>query len=287
MELTRGQRARFVRDGYLALDGRIDGDIVEPARNVTQRAMANGDHDTTYQGDRYEHVTGFEDTTPFSRLKHELYADATDLVGDPLERPPDEVSIPEDLQVKVKHPESVRLGGVAPRRARDGHVDGYGYLFREPSLETAGEYTYTTIGVVTYLNDVNPGGGGFTVYPGTHWVAQAYYRNHSLESPGHTGTLPAIDDDGGWDYGRALRDQVRSREVTGPAGTVVLFHNKLVHGVGVNQRDQPRIAAITRFTHEQGEKRNREAARDIWQLWPGLDDVCTDPETTCVLEGLE
>ncbi|HYJ06680.1 MAG TPA: phytanoyl-CoA dioxygenase family protein [Chthoniobacterales bacterium] len=141
-------------------------------------------------------------------------------------------------------PEYVRgLYPVFPTRSRapHGHCDRHKFQ----------------VGVVLYLSDVLTGGGGFTVWPGSH---------HEIAR--HHGTL------GGEDrlptYEAALKEVERSTrpvEVTGPAGTVVFWHQRLVHTAGINTRRTVRHATLCDFKNATFLSAADSVAADSWSTW--------------------
>jgi ectoine hydroxylase-related dioxygenase (phytanoyl-CoA dioxygenase family) len=261
--LSEQQRRRFKRDGYLVVTDALDDDLVEEGRETLAAAVPediDDPDDVVGEGGRSPEPDA---TAPFGAINDRLYDYATALVGDELVAP--DVS---HLQFALRYPRDLRLGAHHDRTPSFGHLDAYGPGFRDE-----GEYGGFTVGATVYFDDVVERGGGFTVWPGSHWVAADYYADHSVESPGYHGHLPAIDDDGGWDYTRRLDEQARSHEIAAPGGSVILWHNKLTHAAGVNQSPNVRIAGIQRFSRHDHDEIKRDAADKPFKYWPALEEV--------------
>ena len=98
----------------------------------------------------------------------------------------------------------------APAR---GHIDGYG-----PGGWSGG----FMLGATTYLEEVEPGGGGFYFWPDSHLPVQEYFRENPEQIDGSF-TNRDDWDDRGWGL---FSDRCSSppREFTGAAGDVILWH---------------------------------------------------------------
>lgn len=273
---SEAQRRSFKRDGYLCLQEELDDHYIAEARKRLWDALPFSHHTIGTTDAQYLLVEEdqLSDLTPFRRLCDQIYEYADALVGGVLDNPQDSFSIPDDMTLPMNLPDGTRLDKTHQRANNHAHIDGFGDHFRDP--ETDETYVYNTVNAVVYFNQVVPGGGGFVVYPGSHHVVADYFETHSLESPGWTGYLPAINDDGGWHYSRQLGTQIRDLELTGGPGTLILYHNKLLHKAGFNQREQVRMAGITRYTHQRGSEIAREAGTDLWRFWPAMDDISVD-----------
>ena len=155
-----------------------------------------------------------------------VIAAATDLIGDPVE------------------PEYVRgLYPVFPvRKGRaKGHCDRHKFQ----------------VGVVLYLSDVLPMGGGFTVWPGSHRVMARQHRTLGGEERFDT-------------FEAALAEVQRSTvpiEIAGPKGTMVLWHQRLVHTAGINQRPAVRHATLCDFKNEAFLAMADAEGEDLWSTW--------------------
>lgn len=260
--LTDEQRRQFVRDGYLVIEDGIDDDLVEAAFAKIADALPE-DVDDPEQlrgvGSRSPDVDADEE---IGAINQRLYEYGRELVGDELAKPGS------GTQLALRYPQELRLSAHHDRRPHVGHLDGFG-----PGYQQTGQYSGFTVAGNVYFDDVPDRGGGFTVWPGSHWVAANYFEDYALNTPGQGGKLPAIDDDGGWDTSRFLSDQLRSKELNAPAGTVILWHNKLVHTSGVNQSDRIRMAGITRMSRADKDDILEDAADKPFKYWEGVTDL--------------
>ena len=141
-------------------------------------------------------------------------------------------------------PEYVRgLYPVFPTRSRapHGHCDRHEFQ----------------VGVVLYLSDVLPAGGGFTVWPGSHHEIARQHRTLGGEDrlPTYEAALTEI--------GRSIKPV----EVTGPAGTVVFWHQRLVHTAGINTRRTVRHATLCDFKNDTFLSAAESVAADLWSTW--------------------
>lgn len=128
--------------------------------------------------------------------------------------------------------------------------------------------------MAAYYDDLPPGGGGFTVWPGSHvpiheeqWRAfldgERHTDDHLTERRAGGYTDPAI---------RRARAETAPVETHGPAGTVVLWHTKILHMAGQNRStDVIRQATIYAFAKTPAsvpdERMTDESNLDIWRDW--------------------
>ncbi|HEX6970994.1 MAG TPA: phytanoyl-CoA dioxygenase family protein, partial [Limnochordia bacterium] len=102
-----------------------------------------------------------------------------------------------------------------------------------------------------------PFSGNLTVWPGTHRLYEAYFREHGPEAL--LNGMPPIE----------LPEPV---QLTGRAGDVVLCHYQLAHGVAMNVSPHVRYAVYFRLTYSERQDW-RAPMTDIWLEWPGMRDV--------------
>ena len=90
--------------------------------------------------------------------------------------------------------------------------------------------------VSAYIDDLPPGCGGFTVWPGSHariWTEQwEAFRGGEK----HTDKSRAVRRAGGYSDPviTRIKDDTEPVDCHGPAGTVVLWHTKILHMAGLN-----------------------------------------------------
>ena len=125
-----------------------------------------------------------------------------------------------------------------------------------------------------YLDDLPPAGGGFTVWPGSHipiWEGQwAAFK----EGEKHTDKHLEVRKAGGYADPAILRARAETEPVDtyGSAGTVVLWHTKILHMAGQNTtRDVIRQATIYGYLKTPAAVPDDLAADDagagIWRDW--------------------
>ncbi|MEC9377498.1 MAG: phytanoyl-CoA dioxygenase family protein [Candidatus Latescibacterota bacterium] len=112
-------------------------------------------------------------------------------------------------------------------------------------------------GVVAYMDDVDPGGGGFRVWPGSHRrfyydFETAYQRepNERYEpDKAEIGAGPSVD-------------------CYGKAGDVVLWHHRIGHMAAPNTTRRIRQAVLYDFRKDDWETTQSEPpAQDMWKGW--------------------
>ena len=85
-----------------------------------------------------------------------------------------------------------------------------------------------------YIDDVPPNSGGFTVWPGSHTRIWREQWKAFQEGEKHTDKHLAVRKAGG--YSDPVIDQIKADtqplDCHGPAGTVVLWHTKILHIAG-------------------------------------------------------
>lgn len=292
--LTSAEKRRFKRDGFLVIDEGIDPGLCATARDVLWDAVPedrddpeswferDGDHDEIlHRNSSSESASRFTDVAPFERIFRQVYEYAEELVGEGELAPPDErptehclhgghlmasrvdggAVVDHDGAVGpiLQYPSDVRDDATEPFDYRDGwHVDGatgpYG---------TNDEVSYLpfTIACAVYFDEVVPRGGGFTVWPGSHWITEEYFETRSYED--YIADQDALDD---LEPGPAF-------EITGGPGTLVLWHHNIVHGAAPNRSERIRMAGFQRMAHRDVADVGQSALSDVWKMYPALRDV--------------
>lgn len=261
------ERRAFARNGFLVLDDLLSRERVDDAHGAVVDAMdADPDDPEQVIGAGYEVAVEGADQAPFTAIAENLFPAAEALVGEGVLAPPGS-----GMQVALNFPDEDAAAPVHGPKAVEGHLDGYAAFDENP------EVTTFQLGAAVYLDDVGPRDGGFTVWPGSHRVAANYFEDHALESLGgkpDNSQLPAMGDEPGeWDYERRLHEQSDPYEISGDAGTVVLWHGLLTHAAGINTGEGVRMAAISRFSREDQDEVRRDAARSLFEYWPAMAGV--------------
>lgn len=249
--LSPEQRERFYHNGFVVLQDVIPQAVLDDALDVVIETVPEDvtDFEALVAGPDDRHYwNDLADMAPFHQLNDHLHTYAEELVGADRLQPPSEFT-----QVAVRYPTGeFPSTSEHPVTAVDGnpHVD----IFRD-----SGELSPFTIGATTYLDDVHPRGGGLSIWPGTHWRVAEYLSEYGVDSFSNEKA------------GEVVGSRATPFEVTGSAGTVVLWHNLLVHTGGCHLGREPRIAAFTRFLRSNEEKTSYDAARNPFKYWDGVE----------------
>ena len=129
-----------------------------------------------------------------------------------------------------------------------------------------------------YIDDLPPASGGFTVWPGSHtkiWENQ--WKAFHAHGTTHTGEREKMRAAGGYEYlPDPLFEQIKADtepvDSYGPAGTVVLWHTKILHIPGQNtSSDVIRQATIYGYLKTVDSVSDAmamdNAGGDIWRDW--------------------
>lgn len=118
----------------------------------------------------------------------------------------------------------------------------------------------STLGVVCYVDRVDPDGGGFTVWPGSH--KRMYYTSQSRHLWQDTDAYSQVkkDLDETW--------ETSSVQTDGNPGDIVFWHHRLAHMASHNYTRNIRKAVLTdfRFTHID-ELSKIPPGEDMWEDW--------------------
>jgi hypothetical protein len=289
------QRRRFKRDGFLVLRDALEDDTVTRARDALWEAIPedrddpaswfarDGDHDEIlHRGSGSQSGENLPTVEPFEQLFRDVYPYAEALVGpdrlaDPGERPAEYCLHGGHLMSSRHGGESVveHDGAVGPilqypsdledpleepfDYTEQRHVDGGTGPYAEG---TDVEYLPFTIAMAIYFDEVVPRGGGFTVWPGSHRKTAGYFQNHSYGE--YMDDYPEVHSD--LELGPA-------HEITGEAGTLVLWHHNIVHGAAPNHADRIRMAGFQRIARSDIGDIRQSALSDPWLQYDALRDV--------------
>lgn len=279
--ISDSQKQRFKRNGFIVVRDAVDDDTVESAlETVWEGLPVDRDDPESWkgrnEGSDIPDVPTFES---FERLAREVFPYAEALVGEgalaPPNDPPLEYSHHAGTLVGEDHDGMLSPHISYPREETDWlaretenqgyHVDGYA---PDDRFGEDVNYLPLTIGTAVYFDDVVPGGGGFTVWPGSHLKTAEYFTSHSY--PEYIENQEVHLD---LDIGSPF-------EISGEAGDLVLWHHNLVHTAGPNVSDRIRMAAIGRFLHEDilgvmGEDfpETGEGLGEPWKQYPALQDT--------------
>ncbi len=133
-----------------------------------------------------------------------------------------------------------------------GHIDGYGPAGWTPFM----------LGATTYLYDVEPGGGAFVYWPGSHRTTHEYFRQYPEQIDGSYKDIEGV----GWQV-FSNRAPEAPREFIAPAGTVVLWHAFLCHTGSTNVRLTPRFGLFARWRHKRRDEIKYDIPENLWKYW--------------------
>ncbi len=113
------------------------------------------------------------------------------------------------------------------------------------------------LGVVGYIDDVDPAGGGFRVWPGSH---RTFYRDFE--------SAYCMEPTANYEIDRERIGALPSVDCHGRAGDVVFWHHRLGHMASHNYSRRIRQAVLYDFSKKDLETTQSEApADDMWTHW--------------------
>lgn len=294
-KLSANQKRSFKRNGFLVLPDAIDDEQYARAREVLWDVIPedrddpdswferNGDHDELFhRNSSSDSASRFTDVEPFEQIFRDVYPYAEELIGKGVLAGPDErpaeyclhgghlLASREDGELAVDHngaigpilqyPSNLVDDRSQPFDYRQGwHVDGGTGPY---AVGTDVTYLPFTLGVAVYFDSVEPRGGGFTVWPGSHRATEEYFQTHTYAEYAANGgnVLEGID------LGPAM-------EITGEAGTLVLWHHNLVHGPAPNHSERVRMAGFQRIARTDIADVNESHLGDCWLQYDAIRDL--------------
>jgi hypothetical protein len=149
-------------------------------------------------------------------------------------------------------------GQIAIRRSRnfpgeippEPHLDGFASGLN--GLEVGKIYSHTALVGVYLTPTLRPFAGNFTVWPGSHYVYESYFRARGPRAMGEPMPAPEI--------GQPV-------QLMCGVGDVVICHYQLGHSAAVNTTEIDRIAVYFRIWLRDIEDRRWEYLTNIWEGW--------------------
>jgi hypothetical protein len=278
--ISNRERREFQENGFVTIRNAVDPILCEHARDAVWNELPVDRHDPASWRGRNDgsDIPDFVSTRPFEEIARVVFPYAEALVGR------DALAPPGDPPLVAPHHTATAVGGdhdgmlsphISYPRAegdsewteratenQDAHVDGYAP--DDPNGEDV-NYLPLTIGATVYVDSVRPGGGGFTVWPGSHLRMSEYFESHTYEEyVAADNVLPKLE-------------LGPPNEISGEAGDLVLWHHNLVHAAGPNLSDRIRMAAIGRFVvkdiverMDEGYLEEGDGLGDIWKQYPAI-----------------
>lgn len=260
--VTLAHRQALVEQGYVVLPGIVPDEVIDAALRKINAAI--GDRlDTT--GTKEPVAGSVMSDCPELMTDEALYATVVrspawaaveELAG------PGAMTISPACQIALRFP----LPSDGPEVPIRPHIDAYGSGNNGVAPGTIFRFALL---VHVLLSDLpSPGAGNFTMWPGSHRLLEAYYREHGAETLANG--LPPID----------LGEPV---ELTGRRGDVLISHYQLGHAVGRNTSPHIRYGLFFRVFAADHLERIRSAGKnavteprdllpfsDLWLEWPGM-----------------
>jgi hypothetical protein len=250
MKLTNEQKQEIIGRGYTKIPGVVPQDKVDAALRAINGSFGEGidpEQLVTYrsrsfcpelQGDPV--ITGLLNETPAWSL-------AESAIGKGRIKPATRGQLAIRFPV-VGNPE-LRLGG---------HLDGRHSPTNGVPKDDIRNFTML-VGVA--LSDVTTEwSGNLALWPGTHVLYEAYFREHGCEilRKGGKEGMPPID-------------EPEAEQQMAKAGDVFFVHYQIKHGSATNVGPYPRYAIYFRLNHVDHDRQRFEALTDIWMEWEGID----------------
>ena len=155
------------------------------------------------------------------------------------------------IQVALRFP--TRPG--TPIQEPRGHIDGLGTGVNGiPKGTYRRSFTVLCVVLLSDLPQLNM--GNFTVFPGSHRLAEAHFKQHGHEGL-HSGSLD-------------IEGLEAAEQIMGKPGDVLFAHHMLLHCGAVNFSPFVRYAIILRFRHKGCGDFAERAFTDMWREWEGL-----------------
>ncbi len=255
MELDAAQRRTFFEDGYVVLRGAVAPVQVHNALRAINHSLGHTGlpPDELPRMRAASYCDEVRQTPPLTDLANRspVFPLLESMLGagnlEPMDRAQVALRFPTWDQAPPSDP--TKLGG---------HMDGVGTGTNGIAV---GDFVrnFTVLAVVYLQRVAGPWGGNFTVWPGSHRVYEAYFKDHP---PGHSSdSIPPADQ---------LGFPHPPVQLTGEPGDVVLAHHQIHHGAAPNHGHDVRYAAIFRAKHVDAAKNDTDTMADIWREFPGV-----------------
>ncbi len=136
------------------------------------------------------------------------------------------------------------------------HIDG---MHTPTNGVPEGEiYSFTMLLGVMLSDVTSEYAGNLTVWPGTHYKHEAYFRERGAQSL--LEGMPKVE-------------MPEPHQVLARAGDVVLAHYETAHGITPNASPHPRYAIYFRLKRKGHNDDKWNILTDIWREWDGLREI--------------
>lgn len=113
------------------------------------------------------------------------------------------------------------------------------------------------LGVVGYIDDVDPGGGGFSVWPGSHRIFFPDFRTRYTFNPKKK-----------YEVDKKAVVQQPPVDCYGKAGDIVFWHHRIGHTASPNRTNRIRQAVLYDYRKvDLGAYQDRKPTKNMWYDW--------------------
>jgi ectoine hydroxylase len=231
--ITDEKAEQFEEDGYVFLPGHFDEERVETFRDEADRILellVNSTVANDRQSDRLNVTENAQGTQTvrqvnpsidLSRLFKSLaVGELADLLRPLMDSEP--VSIDPTAQLNYKQPLTESIDALEPSRGADRYAVHSDWDYYE------GTYPPGIVTGIVFLDENREDSGPLEVWPGTH---DERHEHEIIDGLGRQVPDGVVDHDAG-------------EQITGPAGSVLLFDCRMIHSSSTNTSGRPRRLAI-------------------------------------------
>jgi hypothetical protein len=260
--LTTADIEHFAEHGYIIKRGFLDERAASEAAEVSWQFMPEGmgRDPKTWQGEVSDcrGTLNISDRFGLVKFRHKIHPDPT-LKAVSI-RNPTLMAAAEQLLGKGRVAPPRRFRGVYPIFPTPEHAGTPVNAHLDVTTE-AFKLTYSV-----YLVDNPPGGGGLTVWPGTHRLLHyACARNSSRQGDINTKSFRRLFN---------LLNQFDPLEIPGRAGDVIIMHYRLLHAASLNTiADRVRLALYFNVATNDVEFAEGVPSENLWDGWLGVQAV--------------
>jgi hypothetical protein len=246
MQLSHAQKQAFFEQGYVRIPG-----VVPPV--MVQQALKAIHHSLGYEGIPPDQLVTLRSRSYCPEIQH------SPVITDLLNKTP-AWEYAESL-VGTDNLQPVTSGQIAlrfpvwqdPPTPPKPHIDGVHSPHN--GVPEGVLWNFTMLASVLLSDVAESYAGNFTVWPGTHQLYEAYFRQKGPQSL--IEGMPPIE----------LPEPV---QLTGKAGDVILAHYQLGHAAAMNVSHAIRYAIFFRLKHIHHDDAKWEVMTDIWKQWDGM-----------------
>jgi hypothetical protein len=252
MQLTYAQKQQIFEKGYVKVPGVVPQVMVNEALKAINHSLGDKGIDpeklATFRAQSYAPEVQKSPAILDLINKTPALALAESAIGEGKTQP---VS---GGQIALRFPQMTD-----PPPAPAPHLDG---MHTPTNGVPKGQILNFTMLLGVVLSDVSqPYAGNLTLWPGSHYLYERYFREHGWESL--FGGMPPVD-------------LPEPEQMMGKAGDIVLCHYQVGHSVAINVSPHIRYAIYFRLNHVDHEQTKRDALTNIWLQWEGMRDFTAE-----------